>query len=147
MTTQNTTTQAATVAFKDATPAEQQARLKAVRDKQLQIIADAGLENPVVLHGYIAAFMVKETLTAKNGTPGKHYLLNVYADGKDNFFHIYTYAKGIMARYDRMVALKQADMKSKAHKLTGTVLAGTNPKSKSNRLNVATVFIDKNKQN
>lgn len=146
MTTQNTTTQT-TVAFKDATPAEQQARIKASQAKQLQIIADAGLENPVILHGYIAAFVVKEELTAKNGKAGKHYMLNVFADGKDNFFHIYTYAKGIMARYDRMVALKQADMKSKAHKLTGTVLAGNNPKSKSNRLNVATVFIDKNKQN
>ena len=66
MTTQNTTTQT-TVAFKDATPEEQQARIKASQAKQLQIIADAGLENPVILHGYIAAFVVKEELTAKNG--------------------------------------------------------------------------------
>ena len=45
-----------------------------------------------------------------------------------------------------MVALKEADKQSGAHKLTGTVLAGTNPKSKSNRLNVATIFIDNNKR-
>ena len=145
MTTQNTTTQT-TVAFKDATPAEQQARIKASQAKQLQIIADAGLENPVVLHGYIAAFVVKEELTAKNGKAGKHYMLNVFADGKDNFFHIYTYAPGYIKYYDQMVALKEADKQSGAHKLTGTVLAGTNPKSKSNRLNVATIFIDNNKR-
>ena len=121
-------------------------RIEANQAKQLQIIADAGLENPVVLHGYIAAFMVKETLTAKNGKPGKHYLVNLYADGKDNFFHIYTYAPGYIKYYDNMVALKDADKQSGAHKLTGTVLAGTNPMSKSNRLNVATIFIDNNKR-
>ena len=145
MTTQNTTTQT-TVAFKDATPEEQQARIKASQAKQLQIIADAGLENPVILHGYIAAFVVKEELTAKNGKAGKHYMLNVFADGKDNFFHIYTYAAGYIKYYDKLVALKEADKQAKAHKLTGTVLAGTNPKSKSDRLNVAAVFIDKNKR-
>lgn len=145
--TEQTQKTAAKVAFKDATPEEQKARIEAVHQSQLQIIADAGLENPVIMHGYIAAFVAKENLTAKNGTPGKHYLVNVYADGKDNFFHIYTYAKGIIARYDRMVALKDADKKSGARKLTGTVLAGTNPKSKNNRLNVAAIFIDKNKQN
>ena len=121
-------------------------RIEANREKQLQIIADAGLENPVVLHGYIGAFVVKEDLVSKNGKPGKHYLVNLFADGKDNFFHIYTYAPGYIKYYDQMVALKEADKQSGAHKLTGTVLAGTNPKSKSNRLNVATIFIDNNKR-
>lgn len=121
-------------------------RIEANQAKQLQIIADAGLENPVVLHGYIAAFVVKEDLVSKNGKPGKHYLVNLYADGKDNFFHIYTYAPGYIKYYDNMVALKEADKQSGAHKLTGTVLAGTNPKSQSNRLNVATIFIDNNKR-
>ena len=121
-------------------------RIEANREKQLQIIADAGLENPVVLHGYIGAFVVKKDLVSKNDKPGKHYLVNLYADGKDNFFHIYTYAPGYIKYYDQMVALKEADKQSGAHKLTGTVLAGTNPKSKSNRLNVATIFIDNNKR-
>lgn len=135
-----------TVAFKDATKEEQAARIAASHEKQLQIIADAGLENPQILHGYISAFKTKETLTSKSGKPGKHYVMNLRIGDQDNWFHIYTYAAGYLKYYDKIEALKQADMKSKAHNLTGTVLAGTNPKSKNDRLNVATVFIDKNKR-
>lgn len=131
-----------------------QLKSKAAREKRIeesvehqkQIIADAGLENPVILHGYIAAFKTKNDLMSQNGKPGKHYVMNVYADGKDNWFHIYTYAPGYINYYNNIEALKEADKQNSAHKLTGTVLAGTNPKSKSNRLNVATVFIDNNKR-
>lgn len=128
------------------TQAARDKRIAANNERQLQIIADAGLENPVIMHGYIAAFMVKNTLMSQNGKPGKHYKMNLYADGEDHFFDIYTYSDGYIKYFDNIVALKEADKQSGARKLTGTVLAGTNPKSKSKRLNVATVFVDNNKR-
>lgn len=135
-----------TVAFKNDTKENQAARIKAQQEKHAKMVTDAGYTNPQEIHGYVSAFMVKNTITAKNGKQGKHYIVNIYADGKDNFFHIFTYAAGMMKRYDRMVELKNADKALKLRKLTGTVIFGDNPYSKrKDAKGVAAVFLDQKK--
>lgn len=135
-----------TVAFKNASKEEQAARIKASQAKHAKMVTDAGYTNPRELHGYVSAFMMKNEVTSKSGKPGKHYILNLYANGQDNWFHIYTYAAGMIKRYDEMVAIKNIDKQAKSHILTGNVYFGDNPfSSRKNAVGVGAVFFDQSK--
>ena len=146
--TQNTT--ATTVAYKDATPEEQAARRAAQQERYIEMGVQAGLkrENVKVTHGYLKSIKVlKDNLTAKTGAKGKEYLFVLYDESIKStrakhtlFFRVWTYAKGYLAYYDKLVAAKQADS---AHKLSGTIVHGQNSRGYDE---LAAVFIDKNKR-
>ena len=135
-----------TVAFKNASKEEQAARIKASQAKHAKMVTDAGYTNPRELHGYISAFKAKNAVQSKSGKPGKHYVLNIFANGQDNWFHIYTYAPGMIKRYDKMAEIKNIDKATKAHILTGTVYYGDNPfSSRKNAIGVGALFFDQSK--
>ena len=144
-------TQNTTVTYKDATPKEQAARRAAQQERYIKMGVQAGIkrENVEVTHGYLkAAKVVKGDLTAKTGAKGKEYLFVLYDKSIKNarvkntlFFRVWTYAKGYLAYYDKLVAAKQADSD---HKLTVTIVHGQNSRGYDE---LAAIFVDKNKRN
>lgn len=144
---QNTT--ATKVAFKDATPEEQQARIAKQQERYMEMGKQAGLTDVTVNHGYLRAAKIKDdTLVAKTGAKGKRYLFVLYDKDIPTtnpraphtlFLNVWTYAQGIIKRYDNIVNMKANDAE---HKLTATIVHGKNNRGYED---LAAIFIDKNK--
>lgn len=148
MTQTTTNTTAAKVAFKDATPEEQAARIKAQNERYIKMGTDRGLKDVKWTHAYLRAAKVQDdSLVAKTGAHGKKYLFVFYDNQLEGmrvphtlFLNEWTYADGMIKRYDAIVNQKAHD---KDHKMTVTVVWGKNDRGFDQ---MAAIFVDPNKK-
>ena len=135
MTELNQNTVATAVAYKDATPEEQAARRAAQDKRDHEFLASRGLDRDMEKpYGVLSGAKMEKELTAKNGKSGKAYCFVLYSKdqktGKESrrFFHVHTFAPGMMKMFDKVVDLKARARAKKDHGLRAQFLVGHDAK-------------------